>query len=145
MARVNVVRDIDIGYAEMMDNFRDLGGGVDTYIGMHRADFSPEDVMRKGMFSEYGARFTVNTKMGESYQLTIPPRPTHRFAFLGQFHALKVRRAIRKLKNPPNAPYTIAKKREKGINPPDDPLIETGDMMRGIDWSTHRERKSKRF
>lgn len=37
-------------------------------------------------------------------------------------------------KNPPNSPDTIARKKEAGYNPFDQPLIETGDMVRSISF-----------
>lgn len=169
MAQRRRVVDIDRGYNDFAESILEVeAASVD--IGLLKDKFpDPKDVMHKGVFSEYGARFSVTTSLGETYQQTIPARPTHRpmfdqnwrryvgimvkhmtdptrmdlpelIKFLGKLHALRVRRAIRTLKNPPNAPMTIARKEALGISPPDDPLIETGDLSRDIDWRYNQGR-----
>lgn len=52
--------------------------------------------------------------------------PKIALAAVGHYLAEKIQQKIVELKDPPNAPLTIAK---KGF---DDPLIEHGDMLRGI-------------
>lgn len=165
------VRDVDLGYNDFQAAIEEAKNAhVDIGLLREKFP-DPKDVMYKGIIGEFGARFTVrNAGTSGSRQLDIPARPTHRPAFdanwrryllimikhirdptrmdipdllkfLGKLHALRVRRHIRRLKNPPNALFTVKKKESMGISPPDDPLIESGDMSRDIDW---RFTKTKR-
>jgi len=53
---------------------------------------------------------------------------------IGDIASKDIQEAIQTWSDPPNAPGTIASKKKKGYSPYDQPLVETGDMLRAVSY-----------
>lgn len=145
MARRNHITERDLGYRRIMRDLRRSRNST-VEIGIHEGSTTPEGltIAEYAMYNEYGTdeipersfmRSTFDENLGGFK--TLIARQWGRFirgestifralSRIGMEHETQVKQKIRDLKTPPNAPYTIAKKRS------DNPLIDTSAMVNSV-------------
>lgn len=141
--------DTDVGYRQIKRLLSDAKA-VTVSVGIRGAENS--DLAEYAAANEFGTdtipersflRTTVDENearyaevISRGVRKVVDGRSTFRVEFgkIGERVVRDVQRKIRAIKDPPNAPATVAR---KGVN---NPLIDTGRMRQSIDYVVEEER-----